>query len=87
MITREDIKALNELRAEKRRIEKLEKELTAALIAKSDGENEKDWKGLSYRITDGRSTSANWDLIKKLDNWEQYQKVTTYQKLVIGTGK
>lgn len=87
MITKEDIKRLNELRAEKRRIEKLERELTASLIANSDGKMENTWKGLSYKITDGKNTSANWDMIKQLDNWEQYQKVTTYQKLTIGAGK
>ena len=87
MITKEDIKRLNEIRAEKKRLEKLDKELTARLIAESDGETEKAWKGLSYKITDGKNTSADWDMIKKLDNWEQYQKVTTYQKLTIGTGK
>lgn len=87
MITKEDIKRLNEIRAEKRRLEKLDKELTAKLIEESEGETEKHWKGLSYKITDGKNTSANWELIKKLDNWEQYQKVTTYPKLTIGTGK
>lgn len=87
MITKEDVKKLNEIRAERKRLEKLDKELTAKLIAESEGETEKSWKGLSYRITDGKNTSANWELIKQLDNWEQYQKVTTYQKLTIGTGK
>ena len=87
MIKREDIKALNEIRAERRRLEKLDKELTAKLIAESDGVTEKEWKGLSYKITDGKTTSANWDLIKKLADWEQYQKVTTYPKLTISTGK
>lgn len=87
MITKEDIKKLNEIRAERRRLEKLDKELTAQLIAASEGETEKSWKGLSYKITDGKNTSANWDLIKQLDDWEQYQKVTTYPKLTIGTGK
>lgn len=87
MITKEDIKRLNEIRAEKRRLDNLDKELTAKLIADSEGETEKHWKGLSYKITSGKNTSANWELIKKLDNWEQYQKVTTYPKLTIGTGK
>ena len=58
MITKEDIKRLNEIRAEKRRLDNLDKELTAKLIADSEGETEKHWKGLSYKITSGKNTSA-----------------------------
>ena len=87
MITKEDIKNLNEIRAERRRLEKLDKELTAKLIAESEGETEKSWKGLSYKISQGKNTSADWEKIKKLEDWEQYQKVTTYPKLTISTGK
>ena len=87
MITKEAIKELNEIRAERRRLEKLDKELTARLIADAEGETEKAWKGLSYKISEGKNTSADWEKIQKLDNWEQYRKVTTYPKLTIGTGK
>lgn len=87
MITKEDIKRLNEIRAERRRLEKLDKELTAKLIESSEGETEKAWKGLSYKITEGKTTCANWELIEQLPNSEQYKKTTTYPKLTIGTGK
>ena len=87
MITKEDIRELNEIRAERRRLEKLDKEITARLIAESEGETEKAWKGLSYKISEGKNTSADWEKIKKLEDWEQYQKVTTYPKLTIGNGK
>ena len=87
MITKEDIKRLNHIRAERKRYEQLDKELTAKLIDACDGKLENEWNGLSYKITEGKTTYPNRELIRTLDNWEQYYNTTTYPKLTIGTGK
>ena len=87
MITRKDIEELNAIRAEKRRLEKLDKELTAKLIENAEGKLSNIWKGLSYEITEGHTTTADKDKIKTLPDWESYYKTTTYPKLTIKTGK
>ena len=84
MITRAEIEELDMIRKERRRLEKLDKELTASLIAKAT-KNERQWDGLSYTITEGKTTTAIKEKIQKLPDWEQYYKTTTYQKLNIGT--
>lgn len=84
MITRTEIEELNEIRKERRRLEKLDKEITAKLIAKAN-KTSKQWDGLSYEITDGHTTTAIKEKIMELPNWEQYYKTTTYQKLNIKT--
>ena len=82
MITRSEIEKLNEIRKEKRRLEKLDKELTALLISKAT-EDSHEWKGLSYTITEGKTTVADREKIATLPNWEQYYKTTTYPKITI----
>lgn len=82
MITRKDIEQLNEIRKERRRLEKLDKELTATLLEKAT-ENSHEWRGLSYTITEGHNTTADREKIQTLPNWEQYYKTTTYPKITI----
>lgn len=82
MITRKEIEELNEIRKERRRLEKLDKEMTAALLNKAT-EDGHEWRGLSYTITEGKSTTADREKIQTLPNWEQYYKTTTYQKINI----
>jgi len=82
MITRKDIEKLNRIRKEKRRIEKLEKALTAELLGKAT-ETEHNWKGLSYKIIDAVNTSPNREKINALPNWEEYYNKTPYQKITI----
>lgn len=86
MITKKDIEELNRIRQEKRRLEKLDKELTAKLLEKAD-DTEKTWKGIAYTITEGHNTTADREAIKKLPNWEQYFKTTNYPKINIKVGK
>ena len=87
MITKKDIERLNHIRAERKRFEQLDKELTAQLISEFDGKLENKWNGLSYKITEGKTTFPNREKIQTLENWEQYYNTTTYPKLTIGTGK
>ena len=83
MITKEDIKRLNNIRRKKRQFEKLDKELTAELLERADGMTGKDWKDISFTITEGHSTNAIKEKIQTLPDWEQYYKTTTYQKINI----
>lgn len=87
MITRKDIEELKAIRNEKKRLEKLDKELTEKLLQNAEGITEKDWKDISYKITEGKTTFANKEEIQKLPDWEKYYKTTTYPKITIGTGK
>ena len=84
MITRKDIEKLNRIRNEKKRLENLEKALTAELIAKAT-EDGHTWKNLSYTITEGHTTFPDREKIATLPNSEQYYKTTTYTKLSIKT--
>ena len=83
MITKEDIKRLNNIRREKRRLEKLDKELTAELLSRAEGITGKAWKDIAFTITEGKSTTAIREKIQTLPNWEQYYKTTTYEKINI----
>ena len=84
MITKQEIEKLDTIRKERRRLEKLDKELTATLIAKAT-DTKKQWKNLSYEITEGHTTTADREKIATLPNWEQYYKTTTFPKLTIKT--
>lgn len=86
MIKKQDIERLNRIRQEKRRLEKLDKELTEKLLQEAD-KNEKTWDGIAYEITEGKTTFPNREEINKLPDYEKYYKTTTYPKLVITTGK
>lgn len=83
MITKEDIKRLNNIRRKRRQYEKLDKELTAELLERADGVTGKEWKDISFAITEGHTTNAIKEKIQTLPNWEQYYKTTTYQKISI----
>jgi len=86
MIRKQDIEKLNRIRQEKRRLEKLDKELTEKLLQEAD-KTEKAWKNIAYEITEGKTTFPNREEINKLPDCERYYKTTTYPKIVIATGK
>lgn len=86
-ITKQELEQLDDVRKELNRLTKLNKELTSKLIAKAGTDTEKAWKDIGYTITEGHTTSANAEEIKKLPDWEKYYKTTYYPKLTITRGK
>lgn len=83
MITRKEIEQLAELRKEKNRIDKLEKELTKSILERANGKG-KQWEGISFEVKPGHNSYPIKEKIMTLPNWEEYYKTTEYEKIVIG---